>query len=170
MIDPLKLLPINRTVQAVLSFILSLMIGLTSAAAEPLNACSADHDNVIDFTLPLGHTLETIPAEYEKSQKTVTVAEARGEFIMTPPEYEWVDGVIVGAWVKKLNLNGHASTVTETIIVRDAQTQYFTYPLNAESARAKGSVNIIECVTPPIEITVSPVSYTHLTLPTILRV
>jgi len=78
--------------------------------------------------LPSGLTLESLPGEYVTEYVTVIKQEAWGETVLTPSEYQWVEGEVKGVETEIVIRPSWFETVTEKFIFQEEVTEIRTRP------------------------------------------
>ena len=126
---------------------------LTSTAFSQTNMATNDTVSTIKIlgTLPPGLTLETRPGEYVTDYETVISEEAWAEIVLTPSEYEWVEGEVKGVETTVVPRPPWSETVTDKYIFQEATTELSTRPaLYVKNGTVVESAEVIEQVIPAI--------------------
>jgi len=130
---------------------------LTSSTISQPNTATSETKSIssnikILGMLPHGLTLETLSGEYVTEFITVIEQESWTEIVLSPSEYQWVEGEIKGNETTPLPSKGTWSeTVTDKFIIQEETTELSTRPaLYVKNGAEIESAEVIERVIPAI--------------------
>lgn len=126
----------------------------TQQSTESLKPTSVSKTIVVGsdtLTLPSGLTLDTLPAEFSIQTEKVVIEPAWAEYVLTPIQYEWVQGEVKGSYITYPFGKCQIIPKLEKYLYHEAFTELvMTPPLYDEGGTLIKHSSVIERIIPAI--------------------